>query len=563
MKKILLAILFIPTLAGAAQQEITVVPDDPVIPSIGSLKDAVNLRLANIDENFDEIYPALTAGPVYVNTTAPADTKVVWIDTDQDNAIKVRIGEVWTVVGTAGEGSYALPTAAADTLGGVKVGDRLSITDGVLSADVQTTDISGKEDSLGNPSTNGYVLASTTAGVRSWIEMTGGGTGIAHATADGKWYGSKDGAWVDLAPTFSSALPKWIDMSVGYAFTAGDLTWYNGQVWKASGTHPKVLGEYPDAESTDWEDYVSAPVVVDYPTVVGVPSWTAEGWAETSYTVGTAANNLVQLNVSAQLPAVSGALLTNIPLPTWMPSAAPPADNMIIQATGGCSNITYTDQATCEDNSGTWTPPVGAWTSIIDGLINDAGTGTDDLLSASQIDSRISSAVALYQVADADLVTAAGADTAGNSKMFGTNSSGVVGWYDIPTGTGTDEAEQKIPSTLAVTTDATVTAQQIADNKYLSNYGASGEVDIILPAVSYNQTRTILIEAGQVLEISPPSGEVLELSGTDLTADYCVNSGSVVGNKATVTRLRTGESTWKWSIDVVRGTWESCGGTSD
>ena len=177
MKKILLALLLIPTLAGAAQQEITVVPDNPVIPSIGALKDAINLRLADIDENFDEIYPILSAGPVYVNTTAPADTKVVWIDTDQDNAIKVRIGEVWTVVGTAGEGSYTLPAAAADTLGGVKVGDRLSIADGVLSADVQTTDISGKENSLGNPSVTGYVLSSTTAGVRSWIEMTGGGTG--------------------------------------------------------------------------------------------------------------------------------------------------------------------------------------------------------------------------------------------------------------------------------------------------------------------------------------------------------------------------------------------------
>lgn len=34
--------------------------------------------------------------------------------------------------------NYSLPTAAADTLGGVKVGTRLTITDGVLSADSQT-----------------------------------------------------------------------------------------------------------------------------------------------------------------------------------------------------------------------------------------------------------------------------------------------------------------------------------------------------------------------------------------------------------------------------------------
>jgi hypothetical protein len=34
-----------------------------------------------------------------------------------------------------GGGSYTLPTASADTLGGVKVGANLSIADGVLSAE--------------------------------------------------------------------------------------------------------------------------------------------------------------------------------------------------------------------------------------------------------------------------------------------------------------------------------------------------------------------------------------------------------------------------------------------
>ena len=464
----LLLVLSLAVPALAAQQDIAQL--SAVTASREALRTAINTQLSAVQSNFDEIYPIIAAGPVYVNASAPADTKVVWIDTDQDNAIKVYVGGVWTVVGSGGEGSYTLPTAAADTLGGVKVGARLTITDGVLSADVQMGD--------------------------------------------------------------------------------GSAT---------------------------------------YPSAAGVANWDGSAWG-TSYTVGTAANNLVQLNASAQLPAVSGALLTNIPMPAWLPSSAPTADNMIIQATGGCSNITYTDQATCEANSGTWTPPVGAWTSIIDGLINDAGTGTDDLLSASEINTRISAANAFYQLADGDLDMAAGADTAGNSKLFGTNASGTPGWYDIPvnaddqtagevnfTPNGSiaatdtqaavqevrDEAESKAPTTLALTANTTVTAQQIADNKYLSNYGASGEVDIVLPAVSYNQTRTILIEVGQVLEISPPSGEVLELSGTDLTADYCVNSGSVVGNKATATRLRTSASTWKWSIDVVRGTWASCGAASD
>ena len=139
MKKALLALLFLPSIALAAQQEITIVPASPVQPSIGALKAALNLRLASVQSNFDEIYTKINAGPLYVNASAPADTSVLWIDSDQDNALKAYIGGTWTVVGTAG-GAYSLPTAAADTLGGVKVGSRLTITDGVLSADVQSGD---------------------------------------------------------------------------------------------------------------------------------------------------------------------------------------------------------------------------------------------------------------------------------------------------------------------------------------------------------------------------------------------------------------------------------------
>ena len=44
----------------------------------------------------------------------------------------------------------------------------------------------------------------------------------------------------------------------------------------------------------------------------GVPLSTGSAWG-TSYTVGTGPNDLVQLNSGGQLPAVSGALLTNLP----------------------------------------------------------------------------------------------------------------------------------------------------------------------------------------------------------------------------------------------------------
>ena len=60
---------------------------------------------------------------------------------------KLTILEQATVEGlSGGDSSYTLPTATADTLGGVKVGDGLSITDGFLSAN-GVTPAAAQEDS--------------------------------------------------------------------------------------------------------------------------------------------------------------------------------------------------------------------------------------------------------------------------------------------------------------------------------------------------------------------------------------------------------------------------------
>lgn len=131
-----------------------------------------------------------------------------------------------------------------------------------------------------------------------------------------------------------------------------------------------------------------------YPGSAGVANWNGSAWG-TSYTVGTGASNLVQLNVSSQLPAVSAALLTNFPTlnqnttgtaagltsqyinwssssggasiankPTLGTAAALDhgtdiGDLMRFTDAGTCSNPSYTTEATCESNSGTWTAALG------------------------------------------------------------------------------------------------------------------------------------------------------------------------------------------------------------
>ena len=48
------------------------------------------------------------------------------------------------------------------------------------------------EDDLGNPATDGFILTSTIAGVRTWVANSGG---ISHAPSNGSEYVSKDGVW--------------------------------------------------------------------------------------------------------------------------------------------------------------------------------------------------------------------------------------------------------------------------------------------------------------------------------------------------------------------------------
>ena len=108
MKKLLLT-LFALSLAApalAAQQDIDQL--SAVTASREALRTAVNTQLSKVQSNFDEVYAVIDAGPVYVNASAPANQKVVWVDTDQSTAIKVYVGGAWAVVGGGGIAGDAL-----------------------------------------------------------------------------------------------------------------------------------------------------------------------------------------------------------------------------------------------------------------------------------------------------------------------------------------------------------------------------------------------------------------------------------------------------------------------
>ena len=114
-------------------------------------------------------------------------------------------------------------------------------------------------------------------------------------------------------------------------------------------------------------------------------------------------------------------------------------------------------------------------------------------------------------------------------------------------------------SKLDLTADTSISEAQILANRYISNQGDAGEADLTLPAVSYAIQVIFSVEEAQNIEINPPSGEILDLDGTALDADDCVDSDSTVGSKISATRLQIAAGTWRWSLDTIRGVWVDTG----
>jgi len=169
---------------------------------------------------------------------------------------------------------------------------------------------------------------------------------------------------------------------------------------------------------------------------------------------------------------------------------------------------------------------------------------------------------ATFQTADAQLDTWAAVTPSANgqSLVSAANYAAMRALLDLEPGIDYDAST---PSTLATTTDTSISAAQLIANKYITNQGASAEVDNVLPAISYHLTRAIIVEEEQIIETCPPSGETFELliSGTwtMLDADDCVDSPAIVGSRALVHRMQNASGAWFYSWDVVRGTWADTG----
>lgn len=91
-----------------------------------------------------------------------------------------------------------------------------------LTANSHTHAVTGFEASLGNPSVTGYVLSSTTAGVRSWVAMSGGGGTPAGSTGEVQF---NNGGVFGASSNF-----KWDGTSVNVINTASRYCYMSGTI---------------------------------------------------------------------------------------------------------------------------------------------------------------------------------------------------------------------------------------------------------------------------------------------------------------------------------------------
>ena len=141
----------------------------------------------------------------------------------------------------------------------------------------------------------------------------------------------------------------------------------------------------------------------------GVPNSTGSAWGS-SYTVGTAANDLVQLNSSGQLPAVSAVNLTNFP--TFNQST-----------TGTAAGLSGSQTANYFYAAPNGTSGAAVWRAIVAADIPALNYQSPLTFTGGSV---VNSSGSIALSGDSS--------SPGNSMLYGTNGSGIKGWYSQPSG---------------------------------------------------------------------------------------------------------------------------------
>ena len=210
--------------------------------------------------------------------------------------------------------------------------------------------------------------------------------------------------------------------------------------------------------------------------------------------------------------------------------------------------------------------------AILEGIDDALGT-IPDLASPGAIGSTTPAAGAFVGITTSNGATGPGYIYFKEDSDNGTNTVQLIGpastadvvqTLQAVTGTVlcTGSAVGRDYSTTNHTSTGNITEAHILASKWHTNNGASAEIDLTLPALSYTVGIVFIVQETQIIEINPPSGELFDHDGVDLDADDCVDTSAVVGDKIAFTRILLADgSTWRWSTDTIRGNHIDTGAT--
>lgn len=242
-----------------------------------------------------------------------------------------------------------------------------------------------------------------------------------------------------------------------------------------------------------------------YPSAAGVANWNGSAWG-TSYTVGTAANNLVQLNGSAQLPAVSADLLT----------------------------ITDTNSRFTTDTVGAALVQIGEFNASLPSLVFGTGlTVAEDTPSAGT--DTISVSANTYQAYDADWL---GITPNGAALVSAANYAAMKTLLD------TDDIQTLTGIAAGTAHLGTFTGTTIADSSTIKTALQSLEtsVETKAPSASPVFTASVAIPQG-----SSPTVDAVGEIAIDLTSDQLIYYG---GAKRVLTHKKQIDFAVKTPVDA-------------